>query len=176
LKAGNAHGFALIDLIFVCGIIGLLCGIAMPKLLTARQAAGAASALGSIRSINSGQLTYALTCGNGFYSPNLSRLGVPPVGSNEPFLTPNLTGGDSIMRGGYSITLEGVPFAGAPATCNGLAAGEAAQGFRVGADPLDTTNPRYFASNSNGAIYEDFGPLYPVMPEVGEPPQGHVVR
>ena len=37
------QGFALIDLIFVCGIIGLLCSIALPRLLLAKQAAGAAS-------------------------------------------------------------------------------------------------------------------------------------
>ena len=176
MTKSKAHGFALLDLIFVCGIIGLLCGIAMPKLLTARQAAGAASAIGSIRSINSGQLTYALTCGNGFYSPALTRLGVPPPGSQEPFLSPNLTGSDTVMKSGYNITLEGTPFAGAPGTCNGLAPGEAAQGFRVGADPLDATNPRYFGSNASGAIYEDVATLFAAMPEVGEPAQGHVIK
>src|SRR4051812_50156902 len=80
----KADGFALIDLIFVCGMIGLLCSIALPRLLLAKQAAGAASAIGSMRTINSGQLTYALTCGNGFYAPNLSTLGRPPGGSSEP--------------------------------------------------------------------------------------------
>ena len=35
----KAQGFALIDLIFVCGIIGLLCSIALPRLLL-RQAGG----------------------------------------------------------------------------------------------------------------------------------------
>ncbi len=43
----KAQGFALIDLIFVCGIIGLLSSIAVPQLVLAKQAAGAASALGS---------------------------------------------------------------------------------------------------------------------------------
>ncbi len=55
-------GFALIDLIFVCGIIGLLASIAIPRLTTARDAANASSAIGSMRAINSGQLTFALTC------------------------------------------------------------------------------------------------------------------
>ena len=49
MKAGKAQGFALIDLIFVCGIIGLLCSIALPRLLLAKQSAGAASAIGSMR-------------------------------------------------------------------------------------------------------------------------------
>lgn len=36
----RAGGFALLDVIFVCGIIGLLCSIALPRLLLAKQAAG----------------------------------------------------------------------------------------------------------------------------------------
>jgi type IV pilus assembly protein PilA len=176
VRAGKAHGFALIDLIFVCGIIGLLCSIAVPRLLQAKNSAGAASAIGSLRSINSGQLTFALTCGNGFYAPRLTALGVPPAGSQEPFLTPNLTVSDTLNRSGYVMTMDGTPFAGAPATCNGLAAGEAAQGFRTGADPIEPTNPRFFSSNSNGSIYEHTAPLFPSMPEVGEPPVGVVLR
>jgi type II secretory pathway pseudopilin PulG len=177
VRAGKAHGFALIDLIFVCGIIGLLAGIALPGMLRARQSASSASALGSLRSINSGQLTYALTCGNGFYAPNLPRLGVAPPGSQEPFLSPNLTTADTVLlKGGYQLTVSGTAFAGAPATCNGLAPGEAAQGFRSGADPVDSTNTRFFGSNASGSIYEDVATLFAAMPEVGEPPSGHVVR
>src|SRR6202051_1590073 len=86
VRMRQAQGFALIDLIFVCGMIGLLCSIALPRMLLAKQAAGSASAIGSMRAVNSAQLTYALTCGNGFYAPNLSTLGIAPPGSNEPFI------------------------------------------------------------------------------------------
>jgi type II secretory pathway pseudopilin PulG len=65
----KAQGFALIDLIFVCGVLGILFSIAMPSLFSAKQSASAASAIGSLRAINSAQLTYALTCGAGFYAP-----------------------------------------------------------------------------------------------------------
>jgi len=176
VRADKAHGFALIDLIFVCGIVGLLAGIALPGMLKARQSAGSASALGSLRSINSGELTYALTCGNGFYSPNLTRLGVAPPGSQEPFLSPNLTSADSIIKGGYTLTLSGTAFSGAPPTCNGLAVGEAAQGFKTGADPVEPTNSRFFGSNANGSIWEDTASLFGTMPEVGEPPAGHPIN
>jgi hypothetical protein len=37
-------------------------------------------------------------------------------------------------------------------------------------------NPRYFAINANGQIFEDTVTLFPVMPEVGDPPSGHVLR
>ena len=42
----KAQGFALIDVIFVCGIIGLLASIALPRFTLAKSAAGAASAIG----------------------------------------------------------------------------------------------------------------------------------
>src|SRR6185312_6467637 len=90
----RAQGFALIDMIFVCGVIGLLCSIALPRLLLAKQAAGAASAIGSMRAINSAELTYALTCGSGFYAPSLTTLGTAPPGSNEPFIGQGLGASD----------------------------------------------------------------------------------
>lgn len=167
-KHGNASGFALIDLLFVCGIIGVLCSIALPRLLLAKQVAGAASAVASMRAINSAQLTYALTCGNGFYAPNLTTLGIAPPGSQEPFLSGGLTTSDSVIKSGYTITLDGVPYTGAPPTCNGLGQNEAAQGFRAAADPIEPTNPRFFATNSSSFIYEHSSSLFATMPEVGE--------
>jgi type II secretory pathway pseudopilin PulG len=172
----KAQGFALIDLIFVCGIIGLLSSIALPRMLMAQQAAGASSAIGSLRTISSAQLTYALTCGSGFYAPDLPTLGVTPPGSNEPYIAPGLSGGMSVTRSSYIIQMEGTPYAGAPPTCNGLGAGAAAQGFRAGADPTFAGNSRFFAVNSNATIFEHNATLYPSMPEVGPPPIGQILR
>lgn len=173
---GKAEGFALIDLLFVCGIIGLLCSIALPRLLLAKQSAGAASAIGSMRAINSGQLTYALTCGNGFYAPNLTTLGIPPAGSQEPFLAGGLTGSDSVIKSGYTIKIEGAPYSGAPPTCNGLGASEAAQGFRASAEPTEASNSRFFATNASSFVYEHSSSLFATMPEVGESPVGMPLR
>jgi type II secretory pathway pseudopilin PulG len=172
----KAQGFALIDLIFVCGIIGLVSSIALPRMMLAQQAAGASAAIGTMRTLSSAQLTYALTCGSGFYSPDLPTLGTPPPGSNEPFITPALSAAPSVIRSGYTIQLEGAPYAGSPPTCNGLAVGEAAQGFRAGADPIGTGNVRFFAINSNGVIYEHNAELFTDMPEVGPPPAGQILR
>lgn len=169
----KAQGFALIDLIFVCGLIGLLCGIALPRLLQAKQAAGSASAIGSMRAIGSAELTYALTCGNGFYAPNLTTLGTPPPGSNEPFIGPGLAESNIVQKSGYTIKVDATPFDAAPSTCNGLAAGVAGQGFRAAADPLEPTNPRFFATNANALIFENNTSLFASMPEIGEPPSGH---
>jgi type II secretory pathway pseudopilin PulG len=172
----KAGGFALIDLIFVCGVIGLLASIALPRLMLAKQAAGAASAIGSMRAISSGQLTYALTCGNGFYAPTLSTLGRPPAGSREPFIGSGLGAADTVTKSAYIIQMTAAAFAGAPPSCNGLGAGEAGQGFRAAADPTDPGNFRFFATNANALIYEHTSGLFAAIPEVGEPPVGRMIR
>jgi type II secretory pathway pseudopilin PulG len=172
----KAEGFALIDLIFVCGIIGLLASIAVPRMLLAKQAAGSASAIGSMRAISSGQLTFALTCGNGFYAPNLSTLGRPPGGSREGFVGGGLGLADTVTKSAYIIQMSAAPFPGAPPSCNGLSGGEAGQGFRAGADPTDPQNSRFFATNSNGFIYEHTAGIFAAIPEVGEPADGHIIR
>ena len=165
----KAQGFALIDMIFVCGIVGLLCSIALPRLLLAKQSAGAASAVGSMRAINSAELTYALTCGAGFYAPSLSTLGTAPPGSKEPFIAGGLGSSDTVTKSGYLIQLTATPYAGAPLACNGLAGGLAGQGFIASADPSEPNNPRFFATNANNVIYEYTASLFSVMPEVGPP-------
>ena len=171
------QGFALIDLVFVCGMIGLLCSIALPRLLLAKQAAGAASAIGSMRVINSAELTYALTCGSGFYAPNLTTLGVPPAGSREAYLTPSLTQADTVTKAGYIVQLTASPYSGAPGTCNGLGPGLAGQGFRAAADPAgEPLNTRFFSTNANGIIFEDAASMFAAMPETGAPPSGHQLR
>ena len=171
----NENGFALIDLIFVCGVIGIIASIAMPRLLTARQAAGAASAIGSLRAVNSAQLSYAFTCGGGFYAPHLTTLGTPPAVGSDAFITPSLATADVVTHTGYTLQMEGTAFAGAPATCNGLGPGEAAQGFRAANDPIEATNPRFFGTNANMAIFEDNVTLWDDMPESGESPVGHLL-
>jgi len=171
---GNrAHGFALLDLIFVVGILGLLMVIALPRLVLAQQAAGSATAVGSMRAINSAQLTYALTCGNGFYAPTLKALGTAPPGSSSAYISPDLGRANSVQRNGYLIQLTATPYSGSPATCNGLPVGAASQGFKAGADPTTPGNTRFFATNSHQVIYENATTLFAGMPEVTDPLVGH---
>ena len=172
----KADGFALLDVIFVCGIIGLILGIALPRLVLAKQSAGAASAVGTLRTIASAQLTFALTCGNGFYAPDLPALGDAPPGSNEPFIGGGMGDSAVVQRSSYIFRLEAVPYAGAPPTCNGLGAGEAGQGYAAVADPTEVTNTRFFGVNSNSQLYEHNSTLWMDMPEGGEPGIGFVLR
>jgi type II secretory pathway pseudopilin PulG len=172
----KAEGFALIDLIFVCGIIGLLASISMPNLMQARSAAGATSAIGTMRALNSGELTFALTCGSGFYAPSLTVLGTAPPGSREAFVGTGLGEADTVIRSTYAIQLTATPFADAPSSCNGLAMGAAGQGFKAAADSTAAGGSRFFATSASGVIYENTSTLWADMPEVGEPPVGHQLR
>lgn len=176
MKIRQADGFALIDVLFVCGIIGILSGIAVPRLLLARQSANAASAIGTLRTISSSQLTYALTCGSGFYAPNLTTLGTKPPGSTESFISGDMGSADTIQKSGYVFQMAAAAFPGSPSTCNGLAAGTAGGGFRAGADSVEPTNVRFFAINASSAIYEDTSTLFAAMPESGPPPTGHILQ
>src|SRR5579864_1224143 len=157
-------------------MIGLLSSIAIPKMLMARQSASAASAIGSLRTINSGELTFALTCASGFYAPTLTTLGTPPPGSTEPFITTGLGAADTVTKSNYLVQLTGTAYPSSPASCNGLAAGTAAQAFKAGADPTEPTNTRFFATNASGQIYEDTASLYAAMPEVDPPASGHILH
>lgn len=176
-RSTNQRGFTLLDLLFVLALIGLLSVLALPGMLRARGAAQSSSALATMRAINSGQLSYAITCGLGFYAPNLTTLGVRPPASTSAFLPDSLTTGTTIMRHGYSFTVVGTPLAGAPATCNGLGAGQAAAGYALTADPIDNAaTSRYFGTNAEGVLYEHTATLRGVMPETGVPLVGTAVK
>ena len=54
-------GFSLIELLIVVAIILIIAAIAIPNLLRSRIAANEASAVGSLRTINTAEVTYAST-------------------------------------------------------------------------------------------------------------------
>jgi prepilin-type N-terminal cleavage/methylation domain-containing protein len=169
-------GFTLIEVLFVCGLIGIISAMALPRLLMAKQAADASSAIGSMRTINSSQVGFASSCAGGFYSPDLMTLGTPPPTSNVAFISPDLSIANTVVKSGYTIQMMGTPDPSAPPSCNGLAAGAAAKAFKAGADPGVPTNYRFFAINVSGTIYEDAATLYAAMPEQGLPPSGHTLE
>ena len=55
-------------------IIGIIAAIAIPGLLRARMAGNEASAIGSLRAINSAQSTYSSSCGGNSYALTLTGL------------------------------------------------------------------------------------------------------
>ncbi len=65
-------GFSLIELLIVVAIILIIAAIAIPNLLKSRIAANEASAVGSVRTLNTGQVTYDNLCQ--VYSPSILAL------------------------------------------------------------------------------------------------------
>lgn len=170
-------GFTLVDMLFVVAIVGLLASMAIPGLMRARGAAQVSSALGTLRVVNSAQLTYAISCGLGYYSPDFPNLGVPPPGNPAAFLPPELSSGFTFDRSGYLFSLAGTPLGGAPATCNGLGPGAAAPGYAVVADPIDLGSAnKFFGTNADGIIYQHNATLSLTMPETGGPAAGSPIQ
>ncbi len=68
-------GFSLIELLIVVAIILIIAAIAIPNLLRARIAANEASAVSSLRTINTSEVTYSTTYPTVGYAATLVALG-----------------------------------------------------------------------------------------------------
>jgi len=68
-------GFSLIELLIVVAIILIIAAIAIPNLLRARIAANEASAVSSLRTINTSEVTYSTTYPTVGYAATLLALG-----------------------------------------------------------------------------------------------------
>jgi prepilin-type N-terminal cleavage/methylation domain-containing protein len=67
-------GFSLIELLIVVAIILIIASIAIPNLLRSKIAANESSAVSTVRTINTAEVTYQSTWGTGF-AANLTNLG-----------------------------------------------------------------------------------------------------
>jgi type IV pilus assembly protein PilA len=175
--ARGEAGFTLIDLLFTCSLICTLATMALPSLYRARGAAQSASAVSTIRVVNSAELSFAVACASGFYSPDFMTLGIAPIGGVTAFLPAELSTSASFVKQGYAFNLAGTPLAGSPATCNGRALGYTSTGYAVTGDPLDATgNPFFYGSNADGTIYQYTATYMGVMPESGRPGVGVPIK
>ena len=101
----SSKGFSLIELLIVVAIILIIAAIAIPNLLRSRIAANQASAVGSLRTLNTSEVTYSSTFNVGF-SQTMSYLQPDPTGSSPTSTAAGLI--DSVLalgsKSGYSFT------------------------------------------------------------------------
>ncbi len=156
-------GFSLIELLIVVAIILIIAAIAIPNLLRSKMAANEASAVGSLRTINSMEVKYASDWGNGA-SATLAQLGPPTGDCNLADTIDNVLAAGT--KSGYRFTYT--PGIAAPLTNPACPGGFAT--YTINADPVarGTTGQRSFFTNQSGVIrFNMAAPAGVVDPVIG---------
>ncbi len=104
-------GFSLIELLIVVAIILIIAAIAIPNLLRSRMAANEASAVGSVRTINTAEVTYSTAYPDVGFTTTLANLSGPTAtctgagaNSTSACLIDNVLG--SGTKSGYTFALS----------------------------------------------------------------------
>jgi prepilin-type N-terminal cleavage/methylation domain-containing protein len=140
-------GFSLIELLIVVAIILIIAAIAIPNLLRARIAANESSAVASIRTLNTAQISYNSAYPTVGYASTLAALSgtgaacAPPTSANGCFIDQALAGG---TKSGYTFAMA-VTASGSPSVN---------VGYQASADPQvpNQTGVRYFCSFEDAVV------------------------
>ena len=145
------EGFSLIELLIVVAIILIIAAIAIPNFMRSKMAANEASAVSSLRVINTGEITYASAYSSIGYSAALSHLGGNPavcaVGTGATQTGACLIDNVLALASSAAAAKSGYYFLYAPV-------GNAGTAYTVQAPPAipGVTGGRYFFSDQTNVI------------------------
>ena len=144
-------GFSLIELLIVVAIILIIAAIAIPNLLRSRMAANEASAVGSLRTINTAEVTYSTTYPNIGFAAALTNLGgaaatcagTAGANSGTACLIDDVLSTQGV-KSGYTFAAVGVAGGGSPLLVT----------YSSHASPSvpGQSGQRYFCSDQSGVI------------------------
>jgi len=132
-------GFSLIELLIVVAIILIIAAIAIPNLLRSKMAANEASAVATLRTLNTASISYSTTYGG--YPTSLTVLGPVAAGtapsSTTADLIDNQLANDPATKSGYTFTFTNT-----------------AGYYTITATPVTVgvTGQRYFFTDQSGVI------------------------
>jgi prepilin-type N-terminal cleavage/methylation domain-containing protein len=143
----QSRGFSLIELLIVVAIILIIAAIAIPNLLRSRIAANQASAVGSLRTFNTAEITYASTYNTG-YSSAMNYL-APPTTGNPTSTAAGLV--DSVLASGSK---SGYTFSYTPSTNTTTNRTDV---YSFNGDPITagTTGTNHYFTDQSGVIRQN---------------------